>query len=66
MQINTWIKSSFSNGSGGNNCVEAMWDGRRVWVRSSTDPQSGMLGFTRAEWEAFTAGVEDQEFDLDG
>lgn len=32
-------------------------------MRNSSDPGT-ILFFTRAEWEAFTGGVDDGEFDL--
>jgi Domain of unknown function (DUF397) len=32
-------------------------------VRDSKDPAGPSLAFTTAEWEAFTAGVKDGEFD---
>lgn len=35
-----------------------------ILVRDSKDPAVGPLVFTRREWEAFTAGVNDGEFDL--
>jgi hypothetical protein len=58
-----WIKSSYSSGQG--NCVEAgtLPDGG-VAVRDSKDHGAGpVLGFTRAEWDAFRAGMGDGEFD---
>ena len=60
-------KSSYSNGNGGNNCVEVATDekGNRT-VRDSK--QAGydlypVLRFTPDEWAAFIAGVKDGEFD---
>lgn len=60
-----WHKSSYSNGSGGNNCVEAQASrfDNSVLVRHSRYRGSWMA-FTRAEWEAFVAGVKAGEFDL--
>jgi hypothetical protein len=59
-----WRKSSYS-GNGGGNCVEvASLAGGMVAVRDSKDPDGPKLVFTPAEWEAFTAGVRDGEFDL--
>lgn len=57
-------KSSYSNGNGGNNCVEVRWD-KDGWraVRDSKDPDGPVLLFTPAEWEAFVAGVKAGEFD---
>lgn len=62
----TWTKASFSNGTGGNNCVE-VWvpeDRSEVVVRNSRDPHRDPLVFTPAEWEAFVKGVKAGEFDL--
>lgn len=61
-----WRKSSRSNGSGGNNCVEVMSTSTGVFVRNSRQPAGAMLKFTDAEWEAFLAGARDGEFDLGG
>jgi Domain of unknown function (DUF397) len=36
-----------------------------IAVRDSRKPDGPALIFTPAEWEAFTAGVRDGEFDLD-
>jgi hypothetical protein len=59
-------KSSRSNGSGGNNCVEVDLDAEIgvVLVRDSKDPSGPVLDFTDAEWSAFIAGVKRGEFDL--
>ncbi|WP_018640151.1 DUF397 domain-containing protein [Parafrankia elaeagni] len=58
----TWRKSSYSGGNGGN-CVEVaeLPDGGRA-VRHSKHPDSSVLSFTAAEWEAFLAGARDGEF----
>lgn len=59
-----WTKSSFSNGNGGNNCVEVAVTGiPTVFVRSTRDPRI-MLTFTENEWKAFLAGVKAGEFDV--
>ena len=34
-------------------------------MRDAADPDGEKLYFTQAEWDAFTAGVKDGEFDLD-
>ena len=59
-------------GSDGNSCVEvAVMPGSKegsdhvIVVRDSKNPEAGQLIFTPAEWEAFTAGVRDGEFDID-
>jgi hypothetical protein len=65
-----WRKPSHSSGNGGA-CVEvAVVPGSKegsgwvVAVRDSKNPDGPALIFTPAEWEAFTAGVKDLEFDL--
>ncbi|MEV2218687.1 DUF397 domain-containing protein [Nocardia vinacea] len=58
----TWFKSSRS-GTGGD-CVEVAYlDGGMVGVRDSKNPTGPALIFTPGEWDAFTAGVVDGEFD---
>lgn len=57
----TWTKSTFS---GNGNCVEIKVADTGVLVRDSKNPTGGELAFTREEWDAFTAGVVDGQFDL--
>jgi hypothetical protein len=61
-----WRKSTRS-GNGGD-CVEVASNLLNthgvIAVRDSKDPNSPALTFTRSEWEAFTGGVHDGEFDL--
>ncbi len=64
MNTGEWIKSSFSNGSGGNNCVEVMLIADRIYVRDSKAPLGVKPAFTEDEWKAFIAGVKSGEFDL--
>jgi hypothetical protein len=54
----TWVKSSYSSGSG-DNCVEvaALPEGG-FGVRDSKDPNGPVLGFTADEWRAFVGGVK--------
>jgi hypothetical protein len=59
-----WRKSSRSNGNGGNNCVEVAMLHNGIVVRHSLDPAGAVLVFSPDEWDAFTAGVQDGEFDL--
>ncbi len=56
-----WRKPSFSNG--GDNCVEVGFaaDGR-VAVRDTKDRSLPSRIYTRAEWDAFLAGVANGEF----
>ena len=65
-----WRKSSSSSGTGGA-CVEiAVVPGskegsdRAIAMRDGNRPDGPVLIFTPAEWEAFTLGVQDGEFDL--
>ncbi len=61
-----WHISSRSVSHGGS-CVEAgpLRDGSgRVAVRHSHHPDDAVIVYTRAEWEAFTAGVRLGEFDF--
>ncbi|RAY13295.1 DUF397 domain-containing protein [Actinomadura craniellae] len=61
-----WHISTYSPNNGGN-CVEAgpLGDGsERVAVRHSHHPDAEVIVYTRAEWEAFTAGVRNGEFDF--
>ncbi|WP_433197803.1 DUF397 domain-containing protein [Nocardia sp. CA-107356] len=38
-------------------------DGELVGVRDSKNPTGAALVFTSGQWDAFTAGVNDGEFD---
>lgn len=60
------------SGDSGESCVEvAMVPGSKegsehvIAVRDARNPDGPSLIFTPAEWDAFTAGVRDGEFDLD-
>ncbi|MGK8486071.1 DUF397 domain-containing protein [Nocardia asiatica] len=57
-----WFKSSRSQA--GRECVEvAFLDGGLVGVRDSKNPVGPALVFTPGDWDAFTAGVADGEFE---
>ena len=61
------ISTKCSNADG--NCVEAgpLLDGSgRVAVRHSRHPDAEVIVYTRAEWDAFLAGVRSGEFDFPG
>jgi Domain of unknown function (DUF397) len=65
-----WRKSTYSGGNGGT-CVEvAVVPGSKegsdhvIALRDSKNPDGPALIFTLDEWKAFTAGVNDGEFDL--
>lgn len=54
----TWIKSSYSGGSGGN-CVEVaiLPDGGRA-VRDSKNPGGPVLQLSNQEWQAFRMNIK--------
>jgi hypothetical protein len=62
-KFTNWRKSVRSDQG---NCVEVAFatDGT-VGVRDSKNPTCGVLEFSPAEWDAFTGGVRDGEFDRD-
>jgi hypothetical protein len=65
MLDNSWKKSTRSNGSGGNNCVEVRSTIEHVLVRDTKDKGRGAtLTFTKSEWAAFIDGVKTGEFDI--
>lgn len=55
-----WRKSSYC---GGGECVEVSAQSPAVAIRRSVDANGSVLRFTRAEWQAFVAGVKAGEFD---
>lgn len=58
-----WIKSPYSNGTGGSNCVEVKSDKPHcVHIRNSRRPETELC-FTRDEWNAFCAGMTAGTFD---
>ncbi|MFB9249410.1 DUF397 domain-containing protein [Sphaerisporangium melleum] len=62
----SWHISTKSD-NGGGSCVEAgpLVDGSgRVAVRHSHHPDGEVIIYTRAEWQAFIAGVKNGEFDF--
>ena len=65
-----WRTSSSSSGNGGASVEIAFVPGskegsdRVIAMRDSNRPDGPVLIFTPAEWEAFTLGVLDGEFDL--
>lgn len=60
----TCIEVAFTKSSRceGGSCVEVGHHGDDVLVRDGKDPDGPVLKFTRAEWEAFVAGVQAGEF----
>ncbi|BBA98821.1 hypothetical protein RVR_5164 [Actinacidiphila reveromycinica] len=63
MSNSTWRKSSYSNGSDPDSCVEVA-DGYTgiVPVRDSKDPQGPALTFTADAWNSFVSAVRADEF----
>lgn len=56
-----WFKSSYSESQAA--CVEVAYlDSGMIGVRDSKNPNGPALVFTPAEWDAFTAGARDGEF----
>lgn len=62
MERNVWRTSTRSSANG--QCVEVMITDDAVLVRDTKDRGKAAHVFTHAEWEAFTGGVRDNEFDL--
>jgi hypothetical protein len=58
-----WVKSSRSNGNGGNNCVEVALLDSCVAVRDCKNPTGPALLFDPAEWTAFVDSAKSGEFD---
>lgn len=58
-----WRKSTSS--ANGSTCVEVAGNlPGVVLIRDSKDPEGPVLVFSPDEWQAFTAGVRDGEFDV--
>jgi hypothetical protein len=65
----TWRKSSFGGGDGPGIEIAVLpgskeGSDRVIAMRDGSDPDGPALIFTPEEWRAFTAGVNDGEFDL--
>ncbi|WP_046779329.1 DUF397 domain-containing protein [Streptomyces yangpuensis] len=50
-----WFKSSYSDGSEGDSCVEVAATPHAVLVRDSKDTARAHLAFGRPAWEGFVA-----------
>ncbi|MEU1205822.1 DUF397 domain-containing protein [Nocardia sp. NPDC005825] len=62
LPVPNWFKSSYSQPQG--ECVEvAFLDSGRIGVRDSKNPTGPALTFNPSEWDVFTLGVRDGEFD---
>ncbi len=57
-----WKVSTRSGGSG--SCVEVAITDDAIYVRDTKDRSKAPHTYTIAEWNAFTGGVKDGEFDL--
>lgn len=55
-----WLRSS---GSSGEDAVEVSFQDGGVVIRNSSAPETPLMAFTPDEWEAFTGGVMNGEFD---
>lgn len=58
-----WRRSTRCDNSGPN-CVEVAFVDGAVAVRDSKNPTGPALVFTASEWDAFTGGAKNGEFDL--
>jgi hypothetical protein len=56
-----WRKSTYSGAAGA--CVEVAVGNDAVLMRDSKDADGPRLGWDRAAWAAFIAGVHKSEFD---
>jgi predicted secreted Zn-dependent protease len=56
-----WRKSSHSEDT---NCLEVAATSTGVLVRHSNDTAGQILSFSYDEWQAFVAGVRNNEFDF--
>jgi hypothetical protein len=57
-----WRRSSLC---GNNACVEVAISNKKAFVRSSKETYGAYLVFDAAEWNAFLAGAQNHEFDID-
>ncbi|MBT2456683.1 DUF397 domain-containing protein [Streptomyces sp. ISL-86] len=52
-----WFKSSYSDGSEGDSCVEVATTLRTVHIRDSKDLQGPLLAFTPHAWAGFVSSA---------
>ncbi|WP_031515793.1 DUF397 domain-containing protein [Streptomyces sp. NRRL F-5123] len=63
LSVAAWRKSSYSDGSNPNSCIEVADDFPGVVpVRDSKDPQGPALVFPAEAWAAFVADVKGDRF----
>lgn len=58
--MDKWIKSSYSQGNGGD-CLECRTATGRVVIRDTQNRDLGHLSMPVAEWRAFLAAVRNRE-----
>lgn len=54
-----------AEGDTSESAVEVAFVGDLIGMRNSAEPDGPVLVFTQDEWDAFVAGAQDGEFDLD-
>ncbi|MFE9958338.1 DUF397 domain-containing protein [Micromonospora sp. NPDC005299] len=54
-----------AEGDASESAVEVAFVGDLIGMRNSAEPDGPVLVFTQDEWDAFVAGAQDGEFDLD-
>ncbi|GAB3391753.1 DUF397 domain-containing protein [Micromonospora halotolerans] len=54
-----------AEGDTSDSAVEVAFVGDLIGMRNSAEPDGPVLVFTQDEWDAFVAGAQDGEFDLD-
>ncbi|MER7168939.1 DUF397 domain-containing protein [Micromonospora sp. NPDC000207] len=54
-----------AEGDDSDSAVEVAFVDDLIGMRNSAEPEGPVLVFTQAEWDAFVAGAQDGEFDLD-
>ncbi|KAB1912675.1 MULTISPECIES: DUF397 domain-containing protein [unclassified Micromonospora] len=54
-----------AEGDSSESAVEVAFVGDLIGMRNSAEPDGPVLVFTQDEWDAFVAGAQDGEFDLD-
>jgi hypothetical protein len=59
INVPAWRKSSRC---GTSTCVEVAKVDEQYLIRDSKNPEAAPLSFTKAEWDAFVAGVNAGEF----
>lgn len=63
VDLSTAVWRKAGTGAGRDSVEIALLADGHVGMRDGKDPQGPVLVFTPGEWSAFTAGVQDGEFD---